>query len=124
MKTLIIDLKFNEKYFERVIHHELFHIINDGFKDLFDEDEWKKFNGTNFKYADCSTCSKKLGLDTYTNTDGFFTEYSMTIPSEDMAEVYSHLIIGNYEISDDKILNKKIQFIKGKLKKIDNTFVF
>ena len=37
MKTLIIDLKFNEKYFERVIHHELFHIINDGFKDLFNE---------------------------------------------------------------------------------------
>jgi len=30
MKTLILDLKFNEKYFERVIHHELFHIINDG----------------------------------------------------------------------------------------------
>ena len=124
MKTLIIDLKFNKKYFERVIHHELFHIINDGFKDLFDEDEWKKFNEPNFKYADCSTCSKKLGLDTYTNTEGFFTEYSMTIPSEDMAEVYSHLIIGNYEISDDKILNKKIQFIKDKLKEIDNTFVF
>ena len=124
MKTLIIDLKFNEKYFERVIHHELFHIINDGFKDLFDEDEWKKFNETNFKYADCSTCSKKLGLDTYTNTEGFFTEYSMTIPSEDMAEVYSHLIIGNYEISEDKVLNKKIQFIKDKLKEIDNTFIF
>jgi hypothetical protein len=49
------------------------------------------------------TCSKKLGLDTYSNTRGFFTEYSMTIPSEDMAEVYSHLIVGNYEISDDKI---------------------
>jgi hypothetical protein len=48
----------------------------------------------------------------------------MTIPSEDMAEVYSHLIIGNYAISDDKILNKKIQFIKDKLKEIDNTFVF
>ena len=124
MKTLIIDLKFNEKYFERVIHHELFHIINDGFKDLFDENEWKKFNEPNFKYVDCSTCSKKLGLDTYTNTEGFFTEYSMTIPSEDMAEVYSHLIIGNYKILDDKILNKKIQFIKDKLKEIDNTFVF
>ena len=124
MKTLIIDLAFNEKYFERVIHHELFHIINDGFKELFDEDEWKKFNEPNFKYADCSTCSKKLGLDTYIKTEGFFTEYSMTIPSEDMAEVYSHLITGNYEISDDKILNKKIKFIKNKLKEIDNTFVF
>ena len=124
MKTLIIDLKFNKKYFERVIHHELFHIISDGFKVLFDEDEWKKFNDPNFEYADCSTCTKKLGLDTYKNTNGFFTEYSMTIPSEDMAEVYSHLITGNYKISNDKILNKKIKFIKNKLKKIDNTFVF
>ena len=124
MKTLIIDLKFNEKYFERVIHHELFHIINDGFKKLFNEDEWKKFNEPNFKYAECSTCSKKLGLDTYNKTNGFFTEYSMTIPSEDMAEVYSHLIMGNYKNSDDKILNKKIKFIKDKLRKIDSTFVF
>jgi hypothetical protein len=124
MKTLIIDLKFNEKYFERVIHHELFHIINDGFKKLFNEDEWKKFNEPNFKYAECSTCSKKLGLDTYNKTNGFFTEYSMTIPSEDMAEVYSHLIMGNYKNSDDKILNEKIKFIKDKLRKIDSTFVF
>jgi len=124
MKTLIIDLKFNEKYFERVIHHELFHIINDNFKDLFNEDEWKKFNEPNFKYADCSTCSKKLGLDTYKNTNGFFTEYSMTIPSEDMAEVFSHLIIGNYKNLNDEILNKKIKFIKDKLKEIDNTFIF
>ena len=124
MKTLIIDLKFNEKYFERVIHHELFHIINDGFKKLFNEDEWKKFNEPNFKYAECSTCSKKLGLDTYNKTNCFFTEYSMTIPSEDMAEVYSHLIMGNYKNSDDKILNEKIKFIKDKLRKIDSTFVF
>ena len=124
MKTLIIDLKFNEKYFERVIHHELFHIINDGFKDLFNEEEWEKFNDPNFRYADCSTCSKNLGLDTYKNTNGFFTEYSMTIPSEDMAEVYSHLISGNYKTSDDKILNKKIKFIKDKLNEIDSTFVF
>ena len=124
MKTLIIDLKFNEKYFERVLHHELFHIINAGFKDLFNEDEWKKYNEPNFKYADCSTCSKKLGLDTYKNTNGFFTEYSMTIPSEDMAEVFSHLIIGNYKNSNDEILNKKIKFIKDKLKEIDNTFIF
>ena len=124
MKTLIIDLKFNSKYFERVIHHELFHIINDGFKELFNENEWKKLNDPKFKYADCSTCSKKLGLDTYKNTDGFFSEYSMTIPSEDMAEVYSHLIAGNFKTSNDEILNKKIEFIKERLKIIDDTFVF
>ena len=124
MKTLIIDLKFNEKYFERVIHHELFHVINDGFKDLFSEDEWKSFNNKNFEYADCSTCSKKLGLDTYQNTNGFFTEYSKTIPSEDMAEVFSHLIIDRYQNTNDNVLNRKVEFIKNKLKKIDVTFEF
>ena len=123
MKTLIIDLKFNEKYFERVIHHELFHIINDGFKDLFNENEWKKFNEENFKYADCSTCTDKLGLDTYSNTEGFFTEYSQSTASEDMAEVFSHLMIGSDLNNNDPVLIKKIQFIKTKLLKIDKNFV-
>ena len=124
MKTLILDLKFNEKYFERVIHHELFHIINDGYKDLFDENEWKKFNDKNFNYAECSTCTKKLGLETYKNTKGFFTEYSKTTPSEDMAEVFSHLIINKYKNTNDETLNKKVNFIKNKLNEIDNTFLF
>ena len=124
MKTLIIDLEFNEKYFERVIHHELFHVINDGFKDLFSEEEWKSFNNKNFEYADCSTCSKKLGLDTYQKTNGFFTEYSKTIPSEDMAEVFSHLITNKYQDTNDNILNKKVEFIKEKINEIDATFNF
>jgi hypothetical protein len=124
MKTLIIDLKFNKKYFERVIHHELFHVIYDGFKDLFNEDEWKSFNDKNFEYANCSTCSKKLGLDTYQNTNGFFTEYSKTIPSEDMAEVFSHLITNKYQDTNDNILNKKVEFIKDKINEIDATFNF
>ena len=124
MKTLILDLKFNEKYFERVIHHELFHIIDDSFDNLFDDKEWKKLNKKNFQYAACSTCTKKIGLDTYKKTNGFFTEYSKSTPSEDMAEVFSHLIKSKYKKSNDKVLNKKVEFIKKKLKKIDNTFAF
>ena len=120
MKTLILDLKFNEKYFERVIHHELFHIIYDSFDNLFDD----KLNKKNFQYATCSTCTKKIGLDTYKKTKGFFTEYSKSTPSEDMAEVFSHLIKSQYKKSNDKVLNKKVEFIKKKLKKIDNTYVF
>ena len=34
----------------------------------------------------------KLTLDTYIDTDGFLTEYSKTTPSEDMAEVFSHIM--------------------------------
>ena len=123
MKTLILDIKFDEKYFERVIHHEVFHIINDSFKKIFDEKVWSEFNVKNFKYAECSTCTDKIGLDTYKKTEGFFTEYSRSTASEDMAEVFSHLMIGLSPKNSDPILKKKIQFIKNNLLKIDKNFI-
>ena len=123
MKTLILDIKFDEKYFERVIHHEVFHIINDSYKEIFNEKVWSNFNVKNFRYAKCSTCTDKLGLDTYSKTKGFFTEYSQSTASEDMAEVFSHLMIGSDLNNNDPILIKKIQFIKTNLLKIDENFV-
>ena len=122
MKTLILDIKFNENYFERVIHHEVFHIINDSFKEIFDEKVWSNFNVKEFEYAECSTCTDKLGLDTYLNTTGFFTEYSQSTASEDMAEVFSHLMIGVNLSNPDPILKKKIEFIKSNLLRIDQNF--
>jgi len=123
MKTLILDIKFNEDYFERVIHHEVFHIINDSFKDIFNKKIWSSFNNEEFEYAKCSTCTDKLGLDTYTNTKGFFSEYSQSTASEDMAEVFSHLMIGINLKNLDPILEKKIDFIKSNLLKIDHNFI-
>ena len=122
MKTLILDIKFNERYFERVIHHEVFHIINDSYKELFNEKLWSNFNNKEFKYAECSTCTDKLGLDTYKKTDGFFTEYSRSTAPEDMAEVFSHLMIKSNLNDIDPILEKKIQFIRLNLLKIDQSF--
>ena len=129
MKTLILDIKFSQKYFERVIHHEVFHIINDQHKKLFNENEWKKFNDLKFKYAKCSTCTENLGLDKYEKTKGFFTEYSKSTVSEDMAEVYSHIIYLDAEQIKqirkfDVVLNKKISYIENTMKKIDNSFIF
>ena len=34
-------------------------------KNIFDENEWSKFNNKEFEYAECSTCTDKRGLDTY-----------------------------------------------------------
>ncbi len=123
MKTLIVDIKFNEKYFERVLHHEVFHIINDSYKDIFNKKIWSNFNPKGFKYAECSTCTKEIGLDTYSKPDGFITEYSRSTASEDMAEVFSHLMYGNLPNQIDPILKKKIEFIKLGLLKIDANFV-
>ena len=129
MKTLIMDIEFNEDYFERVIHHEVFHIIYLQHKEIFNDEEWVKFNNSNFRYAKCSTCTKNIRLDKYKETKGFFTEYSKSTASEDMAEVYSHMIFLKKEEIDkihkiDSILSKKISYIENKIKQIDNSFIF
>ena len=124
-RTLILDIKFNENHFERAIHHELFHIVNDNYKNLFSEDVWKNFNKKNFKYSDCSTCNDNWNLDQLDDGSGFFTEYSKSTVSEDMAEVFSHLIFYPDKINiEDPIIRKKILFLKKIILKIDNNFNF
>jgi len=124
MKTLILDIEFNEKYFERVIHHEVFHIINLSYKELFNENEWINFNKKDFQYAKCSTCTDKIDLNTYIDTDGFLTEYSKTTPSEDMAEVFSHIMFNINIPKNDSILQRKKEFIIRNILKVDKTFKF
>jgi len=129
MKTLILDIKFNEDYFERVIHHEVFHIIYLQHKEIFNDEDWIKFNDSKFRYAQCSTCTKNIGLEKYKKTNGFFTEYSKSTASEDMAEVYSHMIFLKKEEIEkirklDSVLDKKILYIKTKIKQIDDSFIF
>ena len=126
-RTLILDINFNEKYFERMIHHEIFHMIQSSHRNYFDEELFSNFNEPNFTYAECSTCSDRLNLDLYENTRGFLTEYSKSIPSEDMAEIFSFLMTDKETIKDkinsDKILNNKVNFIKLNLAKIDKNIL-
>ena len=129
MKTLILDIRFNENHFERVIHHEVFHIIYLQHKEIFNDKDWIKFNNSKFKYAECSTCTKNIGLERYEDTKGFLTEYSKSTASEDMAEVYSHMIFLTKKQIDqirklDPILNNKILYIESKIKQIDDSFIF
>ena len=123
-RTLILDINFNEKYFERVIHHEVFHIIQNNFESIFNENIWSNFNEKAFEYAECSTCSDRLGLDLYDKTNGFLTEYSKSIASEDMAEVFSFIMTDKLKIknivNEDSILSNKIEFIKNGILKIEN----
>ena len=128
MKTLIINIKFEKDHFQRILHHEVFHLINESFKDLFVDDDWKDINNKKFNYTECSTCSDRLNLSLLEETKGFLTEYSMSTPSEDMAEVFSFLITDRKNIENkalkDPVLKKKISYIKKTLLKIDQKFKF
>ena len=128
MKTLIINIKFEKDHFQRILHHEVFHLINESFKDLFVDDDWKSINNKKFNYAECSTCSDRLNLSLLEETKGFLTEYSMSTPSEDMAEIFSFLITDRKNIENkalkDPVLKKKISYIKKALLKIDQEFKY
>ena len=73
----------------------------------FDENKWISFNDLNFNYGKCSTCSDNLNLDLFEKTNGFLTEYSKSLPSEDMAEIFSFLMI-NESMVKNKIKNDEI----------------
>lgn len=126
-RTLILDINFNEKYFERMIHHEIFHMIQNSYEDDFNDQKFSLFNNSDFEYAKCSTCSDRLNLDLYENTNGFLTEYSKSIPSEDMAEIFSFLMVNKNlieeKIKNDSILNNKVNFIKLNISKIDENIL-
>ena len=126
-RTLILDINFNQKYFERMIHHEIFHMIQNSYEDDFNDQKFSLFNNSDFEYAECSTCSDRLNLDLYENTNGFLTEYSKSIPSEDMAEIFSFLMVNKNlveeKIKNDSILNNKVNFIKTNIFKIDENIL-
>lgn len=128
MKTIILNIDSKVKIYQRVIHHEIFHVIHKNFHDLFDEKEWGKFNDFNFKYSQCSTCTEYVNLEPLKTTNGFFTDYAKSTVSEDMAETYSFLIFsGDYSkrlIAKDPIIKEKTVFIKKNISKIYKDFKF
>ena len=128
VKTLIIDIKSDPKHFERSIHHELFHMADDSYDNLFSYDKWEKFNISSFQYAECSTCSNRSDLSLIQDSSGFITEYSMSTASEDMAEIFSFMMTDMDNLSiisqKDSILNNKINFIISEIRKIDSNFKF
>ena len=125
MKTLIFNINTDEKLLDRVLHHEVFHFIQHGNEDLFNRVNWEKLNDSNFKYQDCSTCTEKLGLNYSNSNNGFLTDYSMSTPYEDMAEVYSFMITNKNLLIErskkDAVIEKKINFIKKYISKVENS---
>lgn len=128
MKTIILNINSNEEIFQRVIHHEIFHIIHKNFESHFNEVIWSKFNNPEFKYSQCSTCKKDIGLNILSKTNGFFTKYAKTNVSEDMAETFSFIVINNEhiqkKIDDDLIIKNKTIFIKENVLNIYENFKF
>ena len=123
MKTLILNINTNNSNFERVLHHEVFHLIEHNFNKYFLNISWSDLNLKEFKYSACSTCSNNYSLEKIYNSKGFVSEYAKSTISEDMAETFSLMMSDNYLILDmiskDEILKKKVKLIENLVKKLD-----
>ena len=116
IKTILLNINTNDNDFERVIHHEVFHIIENNYKKFFPDTVWAKLNNPNFYYSGSLTNPEAYSLEKLSNTNGFFSEYAKYSISEDMAETFSFINSRKKYVSEvinlDKILNKKVIFIK------------
>lgn len=128
MKTLMFNINTENKYIDRVLHHEVFHFIHFDEEDIFDQVVWKQLNDLDFGYKECSTCSNKVSLKYIDNNKGFLTDYSMSTPYEDMAEVYSFMKTNKKILIErskkDEIIKKKITFLEKQISKLDINFKY
>ena len=125
MKTILLNINTNHDDFERVIHHEVFHIIENNYKKFFPDTVWAKFNNPSFYYSGSSTNPEAYSLAKLNNTNGFFSEYAKYSISEDMAETFSFINSREKYVSEvinlDKILSKKVIFIKEGMSNIEKS---
>ncbi len=123
MKTIILNINSDNSNFERVLHHEIFHIIEHNFNNYFSTISWSDLNSKEFEYSACSTCSNNYNLVKIYNSKGFVSEYAKSTISEDMAETFSFMMSDNNLILDmiskDEILSKKVRTIKKIVKQLD-----
>ena len=103
----------------------MFHIIENNHKKFFPDSVWAKFNKPNFYYSGSSANPEAYSLAKLGNTNGFFSEYAKYSISEDMAETFSFINSREKYVSEvinlDKILNKKVIFIKEGMSNIEKS---
>lgn len=114
---------FNNAYSKKVIHHELYHMIEARFNrsPYYKDPVWIAFNDSEFKYV-----KRVGGFDPAKSNqekqfhprEGFVTAYATSALEEDKAEVYAALFVEEISaclhdwIIEDEILKNKVNYMK------------
>ena len=123
--TLYIDCDeitlLDSEYFSRYLHHEVFHLIDcRSNSDLTRNAAWMAANPAEFKYQAMKSVEGEGALDL--EVPGFLSRYSRTAVNEDMAElfsfmiVYPDLVIKRSKV--DSVLDKKVKLIKSQIAQV------
>ncbi len=111
-------------YLRRVLHHELFHMIDyrdDG--DLYSDKEWEALNPKWFHYGHGGVSAQNDPMSSVLSDryPGFLNSYSKTGVEEDKAEVFSNLMVEPAYVArrcqTDPVLRAKAAAIRRLLKR-------
>ena len=117
--TLYLDVtrgRHDDRYVRKVIHHEIFHIIDlrdDG--RLYEDERWAGLNPPGFKYGPGGAKLQDDPTVTTTGKDepGFVNRYAASGVEEDKAEVFAHMMVEPKAVAarleKDKYVRAKVE---------------
>jgi hypothetical protein len=134
--TLYLDVtrgRHDDRYVRKVIHHEIFHIIDlrdDGY--LYQDERWAGLNPPGFKYGPGGAKLQDDPTVTITGRDepGFLNRYAAAGVEEDKAELFAHMIVEPKAVATraekDKYVRAKVERMRELLSafsaKMDDDF--
>ncbi|MCF6289013.1 MAG: putative zinc-binding metallopeptidase [Proteobacteria bacterium] len=133
-ELLIYDFiagNYDKPYQILVVHHEFYHMLDEQFNGhvRWKDPVWNSFNINNDVYGIGGEFSRGAMASIINHPEkGFISSYSMSGLEEDKAGIFAALFAKeDYKkirawIKEDKILFKKIEYIKSFLKGIDRSF--
>lgn len=107
-----------------VIHHELFHMIDQRMGTMRRDPEWAELNPKDFRYGDGGHLMRTNGAGELTDKlPGLLTPYGASAVEEDKAELFAHLLVNpdfvQRQAEKDPVLAKKIELLKKRLLNFD-----
>lgn len=111
-------------YLKKVVHHEIYHVMEltfNGLRHYRKDPAWVALNEDGFKY---SKRKFRYGAGVsdpnkfYYPAEGFISQYAMTSPMEEKAEVYSTLFVESLNrcayrwMEEDEVLRNKVGYMK------------
>jgi hypothetical protein len=133
--TLYIDVRsatYAEAYRRKVIHHELYHLIDAASRDNPGDAEWVALNPKGFSYGSegAGTPGDNKASHITHPSPGFVNAFSMSALVEDKAELFANLMVNDLKVrlllKQDSVLQAKVTRLKTTLHefypKLDEAF--
>lgn len=114
--------RHDRQYVRRVIHHEIFHLIDytdDG--SVYEDPNWSALNLPDFGYGQGGARSQEDGRSSLLDNSltGFLNKYSMSGVEEDKAELFGFMLVApdvvNSQVALDHVLARKVTAMRDLL---------